>query len=69
MNQKERAIFTIQALIKTTEGIPDETREYLLEKVEAMLPLARPNKVVLSEHGQEAFNELEEEARRKGLII
>jgi len=67
MNQKERAVLTIKALIKYY-NLSDDAKEYLMSKLDAIRTLARPE-VLLDEDALKAFNAEVENLRKKGEII
>jgi len=67
MNGKQQAILTLKAIIDTEEGERVD-KDYLQDKLDAMLTMERP-RVLLSEEGQRKFNEFAQEEAKKGNII
>ena len=62
MNQKQRILFVIIALLKT-----DTKKETILEKAQASFDLMRPE-ILLDDEGRKIFNEQVKKAREKGQI-
>ena len=66
MNQKERALLSLKAMVKgSPEGMIHT--DFLSEKIEAMITMARPE-VLLDERSRKIFNELVKSLREQGKI-
>ena len=67
MNQKERVIITFIALIESEKKL---SKEFLIDKLEAAITLARPEKVILGSITQIAkFETLVIKYRESGVIV
>lgn len=67
MNQKEQSLITLKALIKDSEG--DSIRkEYLIEKIDACLELAKPS-ILLNEESKRIFEGIVEDLKGRGKIV
>lgn len=62
MNQKERSLFVVIALLKD-----DTEKETILEKVKACFHLMRPE-ILLSDKGKKIYEQEVNKAKRKGQI-
>ena len=67
MTQKERALLVIRSILISMPDAP-KSQEYLVEKIDACLELARPE-VLLSERERKEFEKKVEDLRSKGKII
>lgn len=67
MNQKERSILTVKALVRSL-NIEENDKTFLLEKLDAIRRLARPE-VLLDEKSYKSFLKEVENLKKKGEII
>jgi len=67
MNQKERALLSLKAMVKgSSEGMIHT--DFLAEKIEAMLTMSRPE-ILLGETERKLFDALVEKRRREGKML